>query len=286
MKKHIRKLVNFIAIILVAVFCFSFTACDEANITTISVEIQVCDHEEGTSETKTINIDLYGHLAPKTVAQIVKYVKEGYYNNTVFYVDTERSEQLMLGMIKLDADGNYVVNELKPTIDVGEFKYGGTTGSNLKHEKGAVGLWRSWGASDTYQSSNGFGTGRATMYMPMNSNLSGYDDYFCVFGKINLENSATTFEKLLNAFGSGNYEEYYMYYTGEFDENATNYGLQPHIITADEYSELSTEEIEAIFDAEEGQNKQLVEFNKKKIRISKDLTNGAKSAVVNKITVK
>ncbi len=284
MKNFVKKLGCFLALIVAVVGCLSFVACDEADMKTLSVQIQVVDHEEGTVETKTINIDLYGHLAPKTVNAIIKYANEGYYNNTVFYVDAQNhSNMIMLGTIKIDDNGNYVVNSPKPQIE-GEFTYGGTTGSDLKNVEGAVGLWRTWFASDNSLASNGFDTGRASMYIPMEEK-SELNDYFCVFGKIDLATYSTTFTKIKNALGTDNCDTYWLYYTGEYDQTKPNdyYGLTPHIITDEEYEELTTEEKDAIFDAE---GEQFVEFNKKKIRISKSLTTGERGVYIKKVTVK
>ena len=128
----------------------------------------------------------------------------------------------MLGDLKW-VDGAIKQNTIKPTIE-GEFANGGMVGSNLTNVKGAIGLWRTWTAfddeqGDFFQTNTSTETGRATWYMPT-STLSEYDNWMCVFGKIVLDDEATSkaIEAIIDMFSvSTQYKEYVIYYTGEYD---------------------------------------------------------------------
>ena len=140
--KRIKKLfVGLMAMIMTCVCTFSLAGCVE-DIKKLELNIQVYDYSTTNEmEDYTISIDLYRHLAPKTVDAIIEYVNDGYYNDAIFYKMDDYTKQIMVGDL-LDKDG-IEQNAIKPEIE-GEFEAGGTIGSNLTNKKGALGLWRSW----------------------------------------------------------------------------------------------------------------------------------------------
>ncbi len=251
--KRIKKLfVNLIAMAMVVLCCLSFTACKD--VRTLKLELQIYDYTNGATENVTMTVDLYAHLAPKTVNAIEDYVEEGYYDNTIFYQLEGYSSQIMLGDLK-DDNGSIVLNSVKPQLP-GEFTRGGTVGSNLTSVKGSIGLWRDWFEYDgNYNTSTSVNSGRATWYLPTGtSEISGYSDWFCVFAQIDLEDSdnAEAFSLLTAAFSSSSTESYVIYYTGEYnaeDEN-NNYGLTYHCV---EESEFDEDEIDDLFEADGAQ---------------------------------
>jgi len=81
MKKFIKKLVNALAVIMVCVFCFSFVACGE-DLKRVEVTFSIYNASEEKLEDKTLSIDLYRHLAPKTVDSILENINNGYYEGT------------------------------------------------------------------------------------------------------------------------------------------------------------------------------------------------------------
>jgi cyclophilin family peptidyl-prolyl cis-trans isomerase len=254
MKKFKKLLINVIACIMTATCVFSLTACVE-DIRKLEIKIETYNYEaNGAVETHTMNIDLYRHLAPKTVDAIVNYVnEEGYYNDAIFYKMKNYGSQIMFG--DLVYRSGIKANEVKPTLP-GEFTYGGTVGSNLTNKKGSIGLWRSWYEADGGYSDNRNATdsGRATMFMPT-STLSSYNDYFCVFGQFDAEatENAKTLETLEAIFASSsNYEEYVIYYTGEYDATKadSNYGLTFNCVSVEDYKEVDTD---TVFKAEGAQ---------------------------------
>ena len=240
MKRFKRIIVNIMALLLVVVSCAGLTACNK-DIRTMTLTISVYNYDEDAPkfETVKLTVDLYGHLAHKTVDTIQKYVNSGYYNDAVFYelatTGNSFKGQVMLGDV-LDVDGVLELNAVKPEID-GEFERGGVTGSNLKAKKGSIGLYRSWyeGNNEGYAVSNAaMHSGRATWFVPTSdSGLSSYEEWFCVFAQINLNNSknAKALELITQAVEEYTVD-YVIYYTGTYDETKAdeNYGLTAHIV--------------------------------------------------------
>ena len=190
MKRFKRIIVNIMALLLVVVSCAGLTACNK-DIRTMTLTISVYNYDEDAPkfETVKLTVDLYGHLAPKTVDAINEYVNDGYYNNTAIYKLTDGSFGFMVGDIKIEND-ELKPNAVKPEIK-GEFEKGGTVGSNLVAKKGSIGLFRSWYAEyDKTYSVNDFAmhSGRATWFMPTaDSEISSYTGWFCIFAQFDLE---------------------------------------------------------------------------------------------------
>ena len=260
MKKILKKFTTFALAAAMLTACFGLAACED--LQTLEVKVSA----NGTEYTMTV--DLYRHLAPETCKIIEKYVEEGYYDGTLIYENDSYTKQLMFGDIKLDGE-NVVLSAVKPEI-YGEFDKNGTTGSNLVSEKGSIGLWRSWTASDAdgnkYKASNGMNSGRAVWYMPTEA-VSDYNGYFCVFARYDAGDTANseTVDALTKVFDSSdNYTEYVIYYTGEYDaaKKDDNYGLVFHCVEKDDFDDVDED---TVFTAE---NDQLVCYNKQTVKIS------------------
>ncbi|MBR5900285.1 MAG: peptidylprolyl isomerase [Clostridia bacterium] len=295
MKRFLKLMVNAVAVLMISVACLSLTACGE-DVKNAKLELQIYNHSEAAfidDNYSYMNVDLYAHLAPKTCEAMVKYINEGYYNDAIIY---QLNNNIMFGDLVLKGDaleileGGKVVNieqnAVKPTLP-GEFEAGGTVGSNLKNEKGSVGLWRTYSAAaGSFTTTSGTKTGRATWFMPTATTAS-YNGYYCVFGKIDLENEDTSavFTTLNSTFADrDNYTSLVIYFTGEYDANKPdqNHGLTFNCVTSEYFNELPEEEKEQIFVAE---GSQLVCYNQYTIKVANN-GNGKCGAIVKGATVK
>ncbi len=256
MKRLTKIFVNLIAVLMVAMACLSLTACEDIKV--LNVTFSIYDTTSKEFEEKTIKIDLYRHLAPKTVDAIIDAVNEGYYDDAIIYkfADTY-SSQYMIGDLKY-VDGEIVQNDIEMPQVKGEFEYNGVKGSNLTSTKGSIGLWRSWYESDNdYKtSSNARNSGRATWYVPSEGEISAYNGYFCVFAQLDLEDEDTleVYNDLSNLFASADYyEKSVVYYTEEGDYEYTsddmvkNNGLKFNAIKS---ADFVKDDIEDLFETE------------------------------------
>ncbi len=267
MNKLKKLFISAVAILLSLICVFGLTACGE-DIDEVDIKVALYNFEDEDIDNYTFEIELYRHLAPKTVDAIAKYLKAGYYNGVVFYkFATNNTSQIMVGDLKYDPtlseNEGFYLNDKKPNL-AGEFKYGGTVGSNLKAEKGSIGLWRTWMAQDSNynQGSTGFNTGSATWFIPT-GDISNYNDNFCIFGKYDTEASGN--KKMLEALtklftSSAYYQTYTIYYTGEYGESGE--GLTFHCVKSEDFNEND----ESIFKAEENSS-QYVCYNAYQIRV-------------------
>ena len=273
--KRFKKLIMCVMSAIMLLTCtIGLTGCGE-DIKKLELKFEVYNYEAGVTETHTMHVDLYRHLATKTVDTIIGYVNDGYYNNLLVYkLGNEGSSQLMIGDIKYDLSNDqakenfgFYLNDIKPAID-GEFASGGTVGSNLKNTTGSIGLWRSWYAQDgTYSgNSNATDTGRATWYIPTET-ISNYDGNFCVFAQFDLEDedNEAALDALTLAFSSSEkYVNYVVYYTGEYDVTKVNenYGLEFHVLPQEEYNQIKDD-----LNAFEAKDDQLIQYNPSTIRV-------------------
>lgn len=291
MKRFSKIIINALAVVILAVSCFGLIGCKK-DIKTVELTLSLYDYENDTVFDEgdvAITIDFYRHLAPNTVDKMIDYVKEGYYDGAIFYQMLSKTgsvlSTVMVGDLKLDGE-QIVLNDIKPMLD-GEFDAGGTKGSNLVNEKGSIGLWRTWNARDdesvAFANSTSTDTGRATWFMPTTT-LDTYDKYFCVLGKLDLDDTNTNdgLNGIISAFEDGGYfEEYVIYYTGEYDETKPNenFGLQFHCVSKEDFDE----DVDGLFVAEEDQ---YVCYNHYTIRVPKTGENGQFTAVIKSAKVK
>ena len=256
----LKKTLTLVVAVLMTFACtLGLTACSTTNIQKLQLTVQVYNYADDKQVDYTMNIDLYGHLAPKTVDAIVSYINEGHYNGLPFYKLESYSNQIMVGDYKFE-DGALVKNAEKPTVD-GEFTYGGQItegGSPLYAKKGTIGLWRNWYAQDgSYTSRAGTDSGSATWFIPTQT-IDAYNDYFCVFAQYDLtdDDNNETITALTNIFDDAdNYETFVIYYTGEYDN------LTFHCVKS---ADFDADEIDDLFEAEDDQ---FVCYNKTEIKV-------------------
>ena len=273
MKRLKRIIFNMLALVMVACVCFTFTACED--VRRLEITVSIYDADEAEMVDKTLTVDLYRHLAPKTVDHLIKNcVEQNYYNGAIFYKESSYAQQIMMGDIKVGASSDEVL-KLDPVDTVeGEFEYGTTVGSNLVNKEGSIGLWRTWSALDgSYTTSSSTNTGSATWFMPTAS-LTQYDGWFCVFAQINLndENNSKTWNAIKNGFATTDlYEEYVIYYTGEYGS------LQFNCLPKTEFDNLTSGEKEAVFEAKQNQH---VSFNKRSVLLPVATVKGEKTFAI------
>lgn len=284
MKKLFKSAAVLTVAALMAVCSVGFAACED--IKQLELDLSLYNYTGNAfyaeSDVK-FSVDLYRHLAPKTVDKVLEHVKAGYYDNAIFYQDASDSSLIFIGDLKFE-NGELkqnLINGRLPSEIYGEFEANGTTGSNLVSEKGAIGIWRSYYEQDkSYTtSSDARDSGRATLYMPT-STKSAYNGYFCVFATFDTADDANA--KALSAITSilsNNSTEYVIYYTGEYDAAKAdeNYGLTFNAVKAEDFDK-NTE----VFESE---GKQLVCFNKKTVKIPNEAS-GEISAKIKSIKVK
>ena len=227
-----------LTLIMLVSACVFSTGC--ADIKTLELKVRIYDYENNQAlegDDYVLTVELHRHLAPKTVDGIIELVESGYYDNAIFYQMTDLSfdtsnslKKVLVGDLKF-ANGE-ITEQVAPQIE-GEFERAGVVGNNLLNNKGYVGLFRSAYVSDSsYKTtSNAHNSGRGTMYLPLQEILD-YDGHYCVFGKFDPEeeNNKRVFDALYALFDGDteNFDEYKVYYTGEYDETKPNenYGLK------------------------------------------------------------
>ena len=257
-----KIMVAVMALLITFVCAVGFTGCSK-DVRNVNVKVAVCSFANSQETNYSLDVQLYGHLAPKTVDAVSNLIKEGYYNDTVFYKMANYDDQIMIGDLKynpdLEENEGFYLNAEKPTIS-GEFAQGGTTGSNLKNKEGSIGLWRTWATQDSSYNagSTGMNTGSATWFMPTKA-LTTYDDYFCVFAQYDVddEDNKATMDALKALFSTTRYEEFVIYYTGEYDN------LTFHCVKAEGFNK---NEIEDLFEAKEN-SAELVCYNHYTIKV-------------------
>jgi cyclophilin family peptidyl-prolyl cis-trans isomerase len=276
-----------LAVLMMLVSSLCFSACKD--IVKVEVKFQAYNYEKAEMYEDgeiSLTIELYRHLAKETVDSVIKNINDGLYNNALVYKIISNKNQYMIGDLKYDDNGN-IIQVNAPEVK-GEFASNGVSGSNLKFEKGTIGLWRSYYACDSgvAVSSSARDTGRATLFLPTEAS-SIYQDHMCVFGKVDFEDDKAetvydVFEALFD--DSERYLEYMVYYTGEYDETKAdeNYGLTFNIELADEYDE---DKIENLFKTDD-QEQQLKCYDAYKIQVPVVARNGLHSLKVASVTIK
>ena len=279
MKKLVKIAANFIALAVTVAATLGFSACED--IKTLELSLNLYDNSSSAfysvDEVK-FTVDLYRHLAPKTVDAVLENVEKGFYNDAIFY---EENGMIMLGDYKFE-DGELKQNLIGgklPSEIYGEFKYNGTTGSNLLVDKGSIGLWRSYYATDnSYKTSDDArNSGRATWFIPTSAKTD-YDGYFCVFAQYDKDDTANA--KAISAISAifnnaEYYTEYVVYYTGEYDN------LEFRAVTKTSYDALEEEP-----EVYEAKGAQLVSYNKKTIKVPNLTVDNKITAQVKSIAVK
>ncbi len=151
-------------------------------------------HPEVTFEIEnygTVKMELYPEYAPNTVANIIKLVEKGYYNNKVVYGKDD-----MCLYVGRDAEGEYV-NPTKSVIfdDVesgseedyeysikGEFVANDFRQNTLRHERGVITLIRSnFGTGFTEESYN---SGNSQIGVMIDGKVENLNGVYAAFGRV------------------------------------------------------------------------------------------------------
>ena len=247
---------NLIAILMLVVVLASCMACEDIKTLKITVDVYQ-GLETTTPKSYEVKFDLYRHLAPETVDGVQSLVKNGYYENTIFYkYANENTEQVMLGDYVYDAnatgDVKFKDNTKTKSYIKGEFEKAGVKGTDLVHEKYSIGLWRLYDVNlANYGGSvakldgvdSVYNSGSSSLFMPT-STLSGYNGYFTVFGKITDDDSKENFDKIVTALNDGTYyATYTVFWTGDKDN------LTKHIMLTQRYEDgVADGSIKDVFD--------------------------------------
>ena len=249
-----KFIINIVAVVMLVVSSLCFTACEDIVKLEVKFDIYNYDTEAMYSaEDSTMTVELYRHLAPQTVDAIKKNVENKDYDNMLVYKFADINKtQYMMGDLKYDQNGN-IQKVILPEI-YGEFEDNGVSGSNLKVERGSIGVWRSYYACDSglITSSNARNSSRGTWFMPTSANNS-LEGKVCIFGKVDLSDAVVSnlFDAIAEIFNSAdNYVNYEIYYTGEYDETKPNedFGLKFNCVLEEDFNE---EEISNLFETEE-----------------------------------
>ena len=135
----------------------------------------------------TMTAELYPDMAPATVENFVKLVKEGFYEGLIFH-------RVIPGFMIQGGgfDEEYEQKEAAPIK--GEFRANGFTANDLKHERGVLSMART---SDPNSASSQF--------FVMHQNAPHLDGQYAGFGK--LTDGFDVLDKIANA-QTGNYGWY------------------------------------------------------------------------------
>lgn len=139
----------------------------------------------------TIKMELYPEYAPNTVANLIKLVESGYYDNKVVYGKDEMC--LYVGRNQDGEAENPTVSLIYDDIEegsdadyeysiFGEFVANGYDANTLRHEKGIVSLIRNnYGTSLSEESYN---SGNAQLGIMMDDKSNNLNGVYAAFGRI------------------------------------------------------------------------------------------------------
>ena len=181
MKKLLLKLITCCLAVMVLA---SFTACtyrqDGSVIQDVTFKVSYLDDEE-----KNVDIDVtasfYKTFAPETCDHLLKYVNDGYYENSSLVMNKD-GNYFVLGAFNYN-NGAYEEKAYTGNSVVGEFKYNGWT-PRLKAEAGSLVLLRE---PDTGKGGSKYDSGKVYIAIILNEVSSISNQYYSVFGKINAE---------------------------------------------------------------------------------------------------
>lgn len=176
-----RKMAGVLAILL----CASFVLCSCSRTEPVEQETKKVTKEEKPSaklskelteneieavitlsDGETIEIELYPDVAPKTVANFVKNVQEGFYSGTIFHRVIEGF------MIQGGGyDENYELKSVSETVE-GEFEANGFE-NELKHTRGVISMARTKEMNSA-----------STQFFIMHEDAPHLDGQYAAFGKV------------------------------------------------------------------------------------------------------
>lgn len=189
------KKVQFVVWLIIAVAVFGLLGLVVYN--TVIRTTEEVKHPEVTFELEnygTVKLELYPEYAPNTVANIIKLVEKGYYNNKVVYgkdalclyvgrttegEDESPKISLLDNNIEKDSEADY-----EYTIK-GEFIANGFEQNTLRHEKGIVTLIRNdYSQYLTGLSEESYNSGNAQLGIMMNDDVDALNGAYAAFGKV------------------------------------------------------------------------------------------------------
>lgn len=235
-KLFIKMLTALVAVIMV----FSLTGCDK--VVKLQFTLSVYDVDKSSMVDKTITYSMYENLAPVAVKEVKRLVKDGYYDNAIFYKQSTASgtsvgSQMFFG--GLNRNGGVITQAEKVAIPRADFKQNGTDGTNLTNKEGYLGLWRTWDTTKTFRT-NGFENSYSTMYIPT-SDLSSYDGYFCVFAKYASEDDLSVLQMIKSLLGNSEYTtEYTCWFECDSDGRLVTENEAPvwHITATEDFDDV------------------------------------------------
>lgn len=127
----------------------------------------------------TVKIELYPDMAPNTVKNFIKLIKEGYYNGLTFH----RVEENLIQGGDTKGDGSGTTDF---TIK-GEFSKNSYEDNTLKFERGTIGLARQdftyYSSLDSSLTERGYNSGYAQFFI-LAKDVEQYNGYYAAFGKV------------------------------------------------------------------------------------------------------
>ena len=261
-----NKIIKMIlACVLAVAFVLPLTACEK--ITKLKIELSIYDTTEEEMQDVTLTFDLYAHLAETAVGEIKTNVKNGVYNDLVFYKQskyngTSISTQMMYGDYKI-VDGKLVQNEM-PMVSKDVETRQNTTGSNLTAERGAIGFWRVWDGTNSYSDSVDFEKSSATLFIPL-SDINAYNAYFSLLGKFASEDDMAIIDQMSTLFGADYNTEYTCYYLCDEDGRLVKENGEPvwKSVLTEDFEDFSEEQLENVYAVEKDPDaKNLTKQNK------------------------
>lgn len=176
-------------IVTVFTCAFSFAGCDDyvkngSNIEVVKMVIDVYDASGEVTATTDVYLEFYLNFAPKSTAQILALIDEGYYDGTC--ISNINSNWMELGGYKYDDDGNLVAIDDDVDAVEGEFLNNGLKGNRLTTSKGAIIFKRDYDDNTTGDNDSKYDTAKSTMIFCFTSSASTtFDsDYYCILGMV------------------------------------------------------------------------------------------------------
>jgi len=191
MRQKIKSTV--ILIILILVLVFPLSACEDEEIPSDNPLITIT-LESG----ELIKLELYPDIAPVTVENFLKYVNDGFYDNTIFH-------RIIAGFMIQGGGYTIISDSLRqktPTYEpiTGEFSENGYTQNTLKHAAGVISMARTSVANS--------GTSQFFICTDMKERQAeALDGMYAAFGRVTDSASLNVVRRLANVDTSTYYNE-------------------------------------------------------------------------------